>query len=584
VWVVRFILLLATCLGVFVLPFLFPAKYFQGVSASNLAGFNNEVAAISAAFLGTLVFFLALKWPWILGLDTVELAAREADDEGRISRGLVSAVVLAWGGAVLLFGMTILWMGVRYEYDWGYFLNRMSVHAEFGRKLYSQMEFAYGPLLIDLAVMMQAILSPFHVSAASAYLVTLVLEVMGGLLMMVYLIEHLPMSRRWRAGIFLLVAAGMMVTNMGPNYTFVRFAPQLVFLVLAWKSKRAWKAALWIFVGQAVCLGLSPEIGFAFVVGSFAFAVYCCFTRGRSWAWAAAAPIVSAMIFLLVEGWPYLHRVGISAHGVYSFPVEPLPFILVFLFALVWLVPLSLAEFFRRGRAEAPMMATLYLMSLALLPAGFGRADPAHVYWNGLSVLLLSAVAISSRPRWQQVAWGGCLTVVILWMCNINRSVNWFEMKPVLHAEAAGFRDLLEGRRPTRKPADDGGFDLHGVQAIVGHDPVATPVEVPLSVEKMLRASGQYTPSFYNFYFNLFDAAAEDRQIEEFNESKWALLPPGKYGNVERPEDLGVVMGLALPYRSRRPVFVMGPRFAQNLADNWRLRGKVGSYLVYAHE
>jgi hypothetical protein len=230
------------------------------------------------------------------------------------------------------------------------------------------------------------------------------------------------------------------------------------------------------------------------------------------------------------------------------------------------------------------MMATLYLMSLALLPAGFGRADPAHVYWNGLSVLLLSAVAISSRPRWQQVAWGGCLTVVILWMCNINRSVNWFEMKPVLHAEAAGFRDLLEGRRPTRKPADDGGFDLHGVQAIVGHDPVATPVEVPLSVEKMLRASGQYTPSFYNFYFNLFDAAAEDRQIEEFNESKWALLPPGKYGNVERPEDLGVVMGLALPYRSRRPVFVMGPRFAQNLAENWKLRGKVGSYLVYAHE
>jgi len=286
------------------------------------------------------------------------------------------------------------------------------------------------------------------------------------------------------------------------------------------------------------------------------------------------------MIFLLVEGWPYLHRVAISAHGVYSFPVEPLPFILVFLFALVWLVPLCLADFFRQRRPEAPMLATLYLMSLALLPAGFGRADPAHVYWNGLSVLLLSAVAISSRPRRQQVAWGCCLAIVIL--CNINRSVNWFEMKPVLHAEAAGFRNLIEGRLPIRVPGNVGGFDLHGLQAIVGHDSVATPVEIPLQVEKSLRESGQYTSSFYNFYFNLFDAAAEDRQIEEFNESKWALIPAGAtYEHVERPEDLGEVMGLRFPYRTRRPVFAVGSRFAQNLAENWKVRGSVGNFLVF---
>ena len=101
----------------------------------------------------------------------------------------------------------------------------------------------------------------------------------------------------------------------------------------------------------------------------------------------------------------------------------------------------------------------------------------------------------------------------------------------------------------------------------------------------MLRVSGQYTPSFYNFYFNLFDAAAEDRQIGEFNESRWALIPVGaNYDHVERPEDLQNVLGLRLPYRTRRPLFVIGPRFTQNLAENWKLRGKVGSYLVYAHE
>ena len=169
-------------------------------------------------------------------------------------------------------------------------------------------------------------------------------------------------------------------------------------------------------------------------------------------------------------------------------------------------------------------------------------------------------------------------------MCNINRRVNWFEMKPALRAEIAQCRDMLKGRRPSSAREDDGGFNLRSLQAIAGHDPVATPNGIPLPVEKSLRASGQYTPSFYNFSFNLFDAAAEDRQIQEFNQSKWALIPEGEaYGYFERPEDLKNVLGLNLPYRTRRPVYEVGLRFAQNLAENWRVRGRVGNYLVYEH-
>ncbi|MGD0648189.1 MAG: hypothetical protein ABR971_09370, partial [Acidobacteriaceae bacterium] len=562
-------------------PFLFPSRYLQAVSASNLAGFNNEVAALAAATLGTIVFFLALKWPQIaVQADVGPAAELQVHNHGRISRRLVAAVILFWGVSVLLFGLTIIWLGVRYQYDWGYFLNRISAHADFGRKLYSQLEFPYGPWLLEFPIEVRAMLSPFHVSTAVAYLVTLVLEVMIGLLLLAYVINQLPMSKRWKAVIFLLIAAGMIVGNMGLNHTFVRFTPQLVFLVLAWKCRRGWEAALWIFVGQAVCLGLSPEIGFAFLAGSFAFALYRCFTQGRSWAWAAAAPIVSAMLFLVNEGWAYLHRVGGSAQGAYSFPVEPLPLILVFLYALVWLVPVSLAEFFRQRRAEAPMLAAFYVMSLALLPAGFGRADPAHVYWNGLSVLLLSAVAISSRPRWQQMAWGGSLAIAIVWMCNVNLQVNWYEMRPVLAAEAGVCRHIVEGRHPSSRPKPDGGFDLQRLQSIVGHDPVATPYDLPVPVEESLRAAGQYAPSFYEFPY----ITDEDLQIEEFNQFKWALIPEGgTYVYAERPENLKLALGIQLPYRTRRPVYTVGLRFAQNLADNWKVRGTVGNYVVYEH-
>jgi hypothetical protein len=554
---------------------------------SNLAGFNNEVSATAAAVLGVIVFLLALKWPQMLDAYRTEPRAGEedlGDEPGRISRLLVSAVVLLWGGGVLLFGMEILRMGIRYEFDWGYFVDRMSVHADFGRKLYSQMEFAYGPLLLDCPLAVRAMLRPLHVSTAGAYLITFVLEVMIGLLLVAYLIDHLPMSKRWRTVIFVLLACSMMVGNMGPNYTFVRFAPHMVFLVAAWQCKRTWTAALWLFAGQAACLGMSPEIGFAFLAGSLGFGLYGFFTQGRTWTWVIAAPIVSTLLFLLVEGMPYLHRVAISAHGIYSFPVEPIPMILVFLFALVWLIPRCIARFLREQRPEGPMLAALYLMSLALLPAGFGRADPGHVYWNGIAIFLLSAVAISSKRGWMQILWGSCLAFVFLWMLNINRLANRIDMKPVMRAEATYYRDLLEGRHPSSVQDDKQGFTLQGLQAIVGRDPVATPVQIPLRVERYLRESGQYTPSFYNFYFNVFDAAAEDRQIEEFNESKWALIPDGAtYGTIELPENMKTILGVQFPYRTKRPVYVVGARFVQNLATNWKIRGRVGPYLVYEH-
>jgi hypothetical protein len=276
--------------------------------------------------------------------------------------------------------------------------------------------------------------------------------------------------------------------------------------------------------------------------------------------------------------------VSMVSRGVYGFPVEPLPYILLFLFAIVWLVPVNLASFFRQRRPEASMLAALYLVSLALLPAALGRADPGHVFWNGLAVFLLSVVAMSTEHAWKQIVWGACLTITILWMCNINRRVNWFEIQPVLRSTALEWRAALAGRRPVDSRADDTEFNLLNLQAIVGHDPVATPDDISLSVEKALRESGQYTPSFYNFSMSLLDATAEEREIQEFNQSKWAMIPAGrKYGYVERPENLKFALGIQLPYRTRRPVYAVGLRFAQNLAENWRIRGTVGHYLVYEH-
>jgi hypothetical protein len=61
-WPLPLGVLLFTCFGVFVLPFLLPPPIIEGVSAANAAGFNNKVAALAAAMLSLLVFFKELRW------------------------------------------------------------------------------------------------------------------------------------------------------------------------------------------------------------------------------------------------------------------------------------------------------------------------------------------------------------------------------------------------------------------------------------------------------------------------------------------------------------------------------------------
>jgi hypothetical protein len=62
-WYLPVSIFLATCFGVFVLPFLLPPPYLPIVSASNVAGFNKKISALTAAFLGVSAFFLFLRSP-----------------------------------------------------------------------------------------------------------------------------------------------------------------------------------------------------------------------------------------------------------------------------------------------------------------------------------------------------------------------------------------------------------------------------------------------------------------------------------------------------------------------------------------
>ncbi len=596
-WYFPLLILLAACFGVFVLPFLLPPPYLAGISAANVAGFNNKVASLAAAALGTLVCFAALRWP-------PPKQERSNGDFRKLPWPLVLAAVIFCGCMVGLLSYLVAISHQDYE-DGRYFMRQISMHADYGRRLYDQIELPYGPLLFYGPVMVHALLSSFHAPARACYYTTLVLEHMVGLLLIAYVLNRLPILRKWKIVFLLLCLLHTYPFSFGLNCTFFRFALPIAFLVLAAQQTRPWPFAACLFVGQAAGLSLSPEMGFAFLASSMAYAAYYLVTAGRAWLVAVIAPLAATAAFLLLADGGYLRMLKLFARGIANFVIEPNPYVLVFLFALVWLAPLMLARFFRNARPEAPMLGALYVFSVALLPVAFGRDDPGHVFVNGFGIYLLALVAISeARPR-QQVLWMTCVVLVLIWTAWVEDRSYLPVLRARIHYDTTHWQDdglMRVAHAFSRKlpPAaqraflsagsgdhlDDEPFDIKSLDAIVGNDPVALPVSVPPQVEEALKKSGQFVPTFYNYHWSVLDESAEDRQIKEMNTSRWALLPQGPLRMyTETPQNVEAFLGHRLPYhspyRSKREPYVIGRLFQENLQANWQPCAGVGKYEVY---
>jgi hypothetical protein len=124
-------------------------------------------------------------------------------------------------------------------------------------------------------------------------------------------------------------------------------------------------------------------------------------------------------------------------------------------------------------------------------------------------------------------------------------------------------------------------FDVDRVQRIVGRSKVAVPLQVPLEVEEALRERDLYHPGFYLFEAGLFDRNSEEKKIAEMNGSSWALLPPEEPRVEETIQNTAFVLGIAFPYKERRPTYVVGPLFMANLQHNWHPVATVDSYTLY---
>ncbi len=582
---------MVACFGVFVLPFFFPPAFGTVISVSNVAGFNNKLSAVAAAVCAAGVF-LVCRW-------LPELAPPRPT-------GQLDLRPLPWRAATAAALFVGVWAGVagalvgasdrRFPADVDYFINQMSSNLFYHQQLYSQIEFPYGPLLFYPPIELYALFHG-HLSLQRCFVMVQMVHQVLGILLFAYLVNSFPMSRRWKG--FALCCFGLFTLQpmQGPNYTLLRFTLPLAMLVFSVRQSRAWRTALLFVVSQMVTLAVSPEMGFAFGAGAVCFSLFQAFRAGWSWLLVALVVPGGAGLFLLMVGAPYLRMLALFAGGAYNFIVEPLPYMLLFLLCIVWLVPRMLAARLRDGERDAVLLGSCFVVSMALLPVALGRADPCHVFFNGVGIFLLTMVAISRAPRWQQRAWGIWCAGTLVWGLLLIYSAFDGELHLMVERDVATHRSsyvvrsVLEiaGRvnwvaRRLYKLDLHGvkGFDIGRLEGIVHGEPVATPLEISPQAEQLLKEHGLYRPDFYYFMMAVLDAKGEEHKIAAMNRAHWALLPTGVVFRESEGQDIEkMVTGSKLTYPSRRAPFVKGVLFAANLRDRWQAVGEVGEYTVY---
>jgi hypothetical protein len=372
------------------------------------------------------------------------------------------------------------------------------------------------------------------------------------------------------------MAIGAVNPLLGLNYTFFRFLTPMATLLFATRRPSLVRTMLLLAAGEVLQLGISPEMGFIFVFTTVVFAALAAWRRGVRWLTVAAAPPLGVAVFLLLAGPSYLRMLQSVAHGALNLPVAPYPHILIFLFALVWLIPLALGPMLRSEGPDGIRIVSCYVLSVALLPAAFGRCDPLHVFFNGAGILILSLVATRNLSPRLRHAWLAALLVFVVW-------VHWVNDR--LYADRTA--DTLRLALTHNIHPDDLDYvlDVPALEHEVGSAKVAIPIEVSLPVEEALKRSGHYGADYYAFFVDVMDPVAEAAKTASLNQSEWALVPTDPDEPfLETPANIDEVQGFAFPYPLRHPVpYNLGHLFFENLAANWTPVRAFGPYTLYRH-
>ena len=558
--VFRVAVLCAAALALFILPFANPPAH-PVVSVSYVAGADNRLATLGLAVLSLLT--LLVEWRW--GLSLPSTTRQDVERGTRIPRAFV------WGGLLLVvvftltLGVLVQRSGYRYG-EAGYFIERTRDLVEYHLRLYRDLEFTYGPLLLLPAAWLHRALGALHVSVGACYFLTLATMNAIGIAMVAWLLNRLPLTRRWRILLFCICVFVQLHPLAGANYSLYKFAaPPFLFL---WATRRqgVLSGTLAFVATNLLVLLISPELGVGTAAATITFAVLMLWRRNWSAVTLLFTPPAAIAIFLLLFGRGFIDRLAHASAGALNLVPEPMPHLVILGIATAWLAPLLAGHHLRDRSSDAPVLTGLFVLALGILPGALGRCDPLHVFFNGLTMLFLAAAAVQGTraARW----WAAALVVL------------------ALDVQAVNYRLYEPSLRVILKPPPVPLIDMTALRAATGGTRVATPDLggwLPLSYELQLRSAGLFQPDFYPGVIEVWDEAGVRRKIATLHKSEWMLAPAAFETQTEPLPNTRIkrLFRFGYQYPQRKEPLVVGSQLNHDLQTNWTPAGTYGGLVLY---
>ncbi|WP_187290251.1 hypothetical protein [Terriglobus saanensis] len=296
-----------------------------------------------------------------------------------------------------------------------FFLDRQQLLAS-GEKLYRQIDFMYGPLLLYPGYLFAKVMG---VSQVSGYYLWWGIQWLIGVTMTWLFCRFVDIgkSRRLTLFIFLLIPQISSIKDEGSNYTPVRLfcAATLILAVMyVWKrTSDPIRLAIAAVAASALGLAVSPEQGLAVLVAMDAYLVLLAWhNRNLKYLVALGILFLGGVVMLTIAAHAGLF-ISLSdfASGGLAFPILASPRTLIILFVYV----MAACVFYRKVSLGVIDSTTIPLVvaGCVILPSAMGRCDMGHMM-SAMPAFAVGSAAILERPTLRRIWFPFALALLLI--------------------------------------------------------------------------------------------------------------------------------------------------------------------------
>ena len=234
-----------------------------------------------------------------------------------------------------------------------YFVKRILSVLD-GYRPYSDFESSDGPAFLYVPASVHELLVPLGITLKGSYFLVFSAATLAGLLLLAQVLNRIDIHRKQKTLLFVILALITTNETLGLAYTLLRPVLPIACLLLIdfsrtspvpttlsrWPVRQA-LFSLVTFAGVALCVLISPETGLVSFCAVCVYWGYLGFTVSPTYLLTLALCVVGFLGLTATLGPAYFQSVVSFTGGGMNFPVIPAVHVLIYLFTILYAVPLA---------------------------------------------------------------------------------------------------------------------------------------------------------------------------------------------------------------------------------------------------